>query len=118
MGCKQYDDFFSALLCMNVNLQGVSYGASYVSSSYLVNPTVWTTAAGSTLRQLATYNSASTTLMKNVAGSIQALSATDKLNLPFAFLANYGKGLVSVVVHDKVLTDKGLFGQSVVRTKC
>ena len=98
LGCTQYSDFFSALLCMNVNQPSASYGYSYVSSSYLVNSTTWGQQVGSAIRQVATYDSSSTSLMKNVGGNVQALSAADKTTLPFAFLTNVGKGQVRALL--------------------
>ena len=80
---------------MNVNQPSASYGYSYVSSSYLVNATTWGQQVGSAIRQVATYDSSSTSLMKNEGGFLKALSAIDKTTLPFAFLTNVGKGQVS-----------------------
>ena len=98
LGCTQHSDFFSALICMNVNQPSASYGYSYVSSSYLVNATTWGLLVGSAIRQVATYDSSSTSLVKYVGGFVQALSAADKTALPFAYLTNVGKGLVSALL--------------------
>ncbi len=86
------DDFWSALLCMNVAV-GSSYGHSFLLSAYMMDQSKaveYTT--------VMSYDASSTTLKKkDLTGHTHDLLLPDKQFLPFTLLGGYGKGNVILV---------------------